>query len=288
MGRIATNLDPAEIVGIRRSSDKKCYYAQTRDGRSRQLRSVTSALGVISKDEALLRWGIKLYSKCIEARAPVGETLTEDALTALIEAGSSEFERVRYDAAEVGNRAHSIISDWLCCREIPDLELEDTRVQNALKLFWDWWKGKGLRVVESEMPVFNAQHGYAGTLDFLCELPDGRLAIIDFKTGSGIYPEHYMQLAAYFFAITSMPEKFGGRKREDFAEAATLRIGKEDAYFEPAVITLDLLPEAYKGFYCCLQLQDKISTIKSVDTKRWKAWKRHTEELAKEKIEVPF
>lgn len=288
MGKITSGLDPTEIVSVKRGANKKSYFAQTRDGRSRQLRSVTAALGVISKDEALMRWAVKLYSKCLEEQAPIGHVLTPDILTAMIEAGSNEFERVRYDAAEVGTRAHNLIADWLMCRNLPPLEHEDPRVVNALNLFWAWWKDKGLRVVESELQVYHAKHGFAGTLDFICELPTGKLALIDFKTSTGIYPENYLQVAAYYFAITSMPREHGGRLPEEFAEWTVLRIGKADAQFEPAPIPFEVLAQAYKAFYCCLQLLEITSDIKSIDTKRWKAWKQHCEALASEKVEVPF
>lgn len=288
MGRIASSLDPTEIVGIKRSANKKAYYAQTRDGRSRQLRSVTAALAVIGKDEALMRWAIGLYSKCLREIAPTGQVLTPDALEAMIEQGANEFERVRYDAAEVGTRAHNLISDWLLCRNMPPLEAEDPRVQNALRLFWAWWEDKGLRVVDSELAIFNAQHGYAGTLDFICELPTGKIAIVELKTAKGLYPENYMQAAAYYFGLTSMPEEFGGRAKEEIAETTLLRIGKEDAYFEPAPIPLNILPAAYKGFYCCLQLLDAIATINEIERVRWREHKKHIEALAAQKVEAPF
>lgn len=288
MSKVASALDPTEIVSIKRSHDKKGYFAQTRDGRSRRLRSVTAALKIISKDEVLMRWAVGLYSKCIKTMAPVGQVLTPEAVDTMIEAGSNEFERVRYDAAEVGTRAHNIIDAWLKHEPIPRLEDEDPRVQNALKLFWAWWEGKGLRVVESELAVYNAEHGYAGTLDFLCELPNGKLALLDWKTSKGIYSEYYLQVAAYYYALISMPEDKGGRKASDFSEATILRIGKEDAYFEPASIPLEVLPGAYRAFFCCLQLMTGLSDVETVERARWKAYQAHLRSLESPGKDAPF
>ena len=54
----------------------------------------------------------------------------------------------------------------------------------------------------SELTVYNKTHKYAGTLDFIADIPalgEG-LTLCDIKTGKGVYPEVALQLAAYRFA----------------------------------------------------------------------------------------
>lgn len=52
-----------------------------------------------------------------------------------------------------------------------------------------------------EAVVGSRTHGYCGTVDLIADLPDGRRALLDYKTsGSGIYPETALQLAAYRWA----------------------------------------------------------------------------------------
>jgi len=68
----------------------------------------------------------------------------------------------------------------------------------------------------TERSVFNLDYGYGGTLDLICEV-DGKTVLLDFKTKPSkqkcvVYPEYYMQLAAYRHADFGvdknlMPEK---------------------------------------------------------------------------------
>lgn len=47
-----------------------------------------------------------------------------------------------------------------------------------------------------EATVWNREHGYAGTMDGLMRLPNGRRYLVDFKTGNGVYSEYGMQVEA--------------------------------------------------------------------------------------------
>jgi hypothetical protein len=51
--------------------------------------------------------------------------------------------------------------------------------------------------VLAEVTIGNRLCRYMGTLDLIADLRDGHRWIIDFKTGSGVYPEAALQLAAY-------------------------------------------------------------------------------------------
>lgn len=48
----------------------------------------------------------------------------------------------------------------------------------------------------SEITVVNRIQGYAGTADLIAEKPNGEYALIDYKTGKGIWPEHFLQVEA--------------------------------------------------------------------------------------------
>lgn len=286
MGRIL-EVAQGDITGVRRSKNKKAYYADTKDGRAPQLRSVTAALGHINKAEVLIPWALGLQAECARELAPLGKVLTPELLEVWINEFQREFENRRWKAADIGTHVHKLIQSWLRCD--PDgptaesIQQEPPEVQNCMRLFWDWWKGKGLKVVEVEQVVWNGPHGYAGTLDFVCELPSGKLALIDWKSSKGIYPEMYLQLAAYYYALLAM-----GCTEDDFEEITIVRIGKTDLHFEAAEIPREILPEAYRVFYMCLRSMDGLAKIESLDKKRWAAHKRHTEALTAQKVEAPF
>jgi hypothetical protein len=58
--------------------------------------------------------------------------------------------------------------------------------------------GITFRMIETQ--VYNRSEGYAGTLDWLGVLPDGKVVLGDFKTNkSGIFAETAVQLTAYKF-----------------------------------------------------------------------------------------
>jgi hypothetical protein len=69
------------------------------------------------------------------------------------------------------------------------------RSAEQLARFMDEWDAQP---VLAERPVFHEAHGWAGTLDLVADLRDGRRWLLDYKTGeTGVYPETSVQLAAY-------------------------------------------------------------------------------------------
>lgn len=54
-----------------------------------------------------------------------------------------------------------------------------------------------------EIEVVSKEHGYAGTCDGVFEI-NGQIAVVDWKTGKGLYPEVQLQLSAYARAIREM------------------------------------------------------------------------------------
>ena len=55
-------------------------------------------------------------------------------------------------------------------------------------------------VIASEITVFNREHLYAGTLDLLAVMPDGKRYVIDWKTAKAAWPEYSLQIEAYRMA----------------------------------------------------------------------------------------
>lgn len=79
-------------------------------------------------------------------------------------------------------------------------------VEAAVAFMNDWRPAPVL----VEALVASRQYRYCGTLDLVADLPDGRRAILDYKTGKplrrptdkGVYPEAALQLAAYRWCDT--------------------------------------------------------------------------------------
>lgn len=103
----------------------------------------------------------------------------------------------RDEAAARGTEVHAL-ADLLARGERVDVPDHIAgHVESAVRFLDDW----RIAPVLTETLVGSRAHWYAGTLDVVADLPDGRRAILDYKTSaSGIWPETALQLAAYRLA----------------------------------------------------------------------------------------
>ena len=72
-------------------------------------------------------------------------------------------------------------------------------MKSAIDGFFKWAKKSQLKIMRSEKKVYHNKYGYAGTLD-LEGLVEGKRTVIDIKTGNTLYPEAFLQAAAYLKA----------------------------------------------------------------------------------------
>lgn len=135
---------------------------------------VTTILGVLNKP-ALVYWANQLGLKGIDSRAYTD------------------------DKAAIGTLAHYMILCHLK-RTFPDVSdysaKQIDQAETCLIKYWDWEKQHTLKTIFAEKPVVSDAFLYGGTFDWYGELDD-TYALLDFKTGKGIYPEMAYQLAAY-------------------------------------------------------------------------------------------
>ena len=112
---------------------------------------------------------------------------------------SNAHKRTRDAAADAGTEAHKAIERHILGEPVGELgELAQASFEN----FLEFEKQLEPRWEASELTVFNPTAKYAGTLDFIAEIPalgEG-LTLGDIKTGKGVYLEVALQLAAYRFA----------------------------------------------------------------------------------------
>lgn len=100
----------------------------------------------------------------------------------------------RDNAAVRGTKIHGYAEQVIAGEDVQVPDELVAHVQNVVK-FLDEWK---VRPLISECTIGSYAWGYAGTLDLVGELSDGRRVLFDYKTGaSGIWPETALQLAAY-------------------------------------------------------------------------------------------
>jgi len=136
-----------------------------------------------------------------------------------------DYKKVRDKAASIGTIAHYLCECYLK-KETPKLDSyskEDIeKAETAYLAFLDFVKKNSLEIVFSEKSLIHNNFKYGGTVDIYAKL-NGKLALLDLKTSSGVYPEMRLQLAAYKEML-----EFNEHKVE---ETHLLRIDKETGEF---------------------------------------------------------
>jgi hypothetical protein len=179
--------------------------------------SVTTILSCIGKP-ALVNWAAKVEREMVieeayrMAVAMSGEKLMPEASwkaylnTRLGETKASQKELSK--AGEIGTQAHKLIENALNQRmNLPAKDEGDILASEPARLAFKHWKewasAVDLEPIASEQVIWSHRHRYAGTLDLLARV-NGRLAVIDWKTGKYVYNEAHLQNAAYRQAVREM------------------------------------------------------------------------------------
>jgi hypothetical protein len=113
--------------------------------------------------------------------------------------GLAGIEVGRYvdDKADIGTLAHDMVVCHLLgkpCGTDDYSKNQISQAQNAVLSFFAWAKSKSIKVLLAEQALISEQYRFGGTFDLYCEI-DGIKELLDLKTGSGIYPEHVLQVA---------------------------------------------------------------------------------------------
>lgn len=125
--------------------------------------------------------------------------------------GWEEAEIIKEQGGNRGSKVHLAISDLLLGNKVSmedeypnkktgepeQLSLEE---YEGIMSFEEWFKETKPKTIANEISVFNDEHMYAGTVDYICEI-DGVRTLIDFKTSARIYNSTEAQVSAYKYAL---------------------------------------------------------------------------------------
>ncbi len=114
----------------------------------------------------------------------------------------------------------------------------------CFKKFLDWKKEVDFQPLKSELRLVSETHRYGGTLD-LYGYRHKKKTLIDFKTGSGLYPEHFTQMSAYRNLLIE--------NGLEVAECRIIRIGRtENEGFEDRYVPNTKVH--FRRFLACLEI----------------------------------
>lgn len=209
--------------------------------------SVTS---IISKGEpkpALIGWAKKVTAEAaIEQYELVGTLIEKDGNKAAIDHLKGAAYRQRDAAGELGSRLHEV-AEYEVVQGKPYPEQGDPKAQMLLVQFRDFVKTTNPQWLAVEAIVYNETDGYAGTFDAAALIPQyDTPVLIDWKSGSGVYGSHALQIAAYAHAEYMLgpdgPEEWRGVVNTKVAVVAHIR---PEGW---RLIEVDIGREVYEAF----------------------------------------
>lgn len=159
---------------------------------------VTSILHMINKP-ALIGWAVRTDLAHLKESLLASPKITHSDLDELIKESSKKHDTIKTVSAGFGTSVHKYIENYI--KGIEQEEPKDPEVKRVTGLFISWAKENVLEFRDSERMVYSRKNKYCGTLDFTCFLKGGGgIYVGDLKTTGHIYPEYFLQTAAYMDA----------------------------------------------------------------------------------------
>lgn len=218
----------------RHNSGSGHYY--TLDGE--KISGVTTAIGALNKS-ALVNWAAK---ESASFAVDNWDRLSGLGVSQRYEEIRSAKDKRNKDAVVRGNRIHAM-AERIAHGEEVDVPKEYVGPVDAYARFLDAWD---FETIATETPVCRTDYRYGGTLDAIVESDRFGRVLLDVKTGSGVYDEVGLQLAAYRHADVLLEEveqtgPRGGKKPSLWVEKPMLSVDTVMvAHVKPD--TVDLVP----------------------------------------------
>ncbi len=202
------------------------------------VRSVTNINSIIAKP-ALVPWAANMAVQSMREAIKAGESYDELYLENAFGEARIAHSKKKTDSGVLGTLVHKWVENYIGWRVYqasekgkldpkvdtlkPAMTINET-AQKACERFLFWEAEHKVKFLVTEQVVYSKEYNYTGTLDFICVI-DGKMYVGDLKTSSGIWPEYYLQTAAYRHArLEEYPT-------EEYAGQVIVRVGKKDEEF---------------------------------------------------------
>jgi hypothetical protein len=159
------------------------------------------------------------------------------------------------DKADIGTLAHAMIIDKLLGRETDTADYSQNQIdaaENACLSFYEWQNKHNLMIVNGEYSLVSETHKFGGQYDIF-GIIDGHNELLDLKTGSGIWEEHYYQLGGYLLLLDEYltPSQTPDRAR-------ILNVPRtESETFQEVVLSPKVIELAKEQFLDCLRIYNR-------------------------------
>jgi len=212
---------------------------------------VTNIVSVLSKP-ALIYWAVNQAIDYIDLNLEVGKSIDELQKKQLLEEARVAHKKTTNHSADAGTLIHEWIEKYVKAKiekkPVPKRPVSK-EMKSAVDGFFKWAKEHKVKLIKSEQKIYSRKYKYAGTLDLEAEV-DGKKTIIDFKTGKAIYPEMFLQAAAYLQA----KEEENGRYDGGVAIVRLSQKQKDITPFEVKSVSRQNVDKLIKVFLSCLNI----------------------------------
>lgn len=220
--------------------------------------STTTVTRIIAK-EALKLWAVAETVKYLDLHWDPRRKYTPQAKKALLKAAKRSYKNISEEALSVGSEVHGWIENFcrakMAGKDTADLP-KSGQANSACQAFVEWFQEHDVEILAVEKKVYSKKYGYSGTYDIKANV-DGLLTLIDIKTSSAIWPEYFLQLAAYVQADEEEQQYLVDTNRktevEHYERGMIVRVPKDGSSFE--VQSTVLLDDLFEAFSACLVLQ---------------------------------
>ena len=161
-----------------------------RDANGRKVPGVTTILSKGLPKPALVNWAARTAA---EYAIDNWDTLADLPISERMEMIRRSPDATKNAAALRGTKLHDAAQTLIETGKA-DVEPEQVPLVESYARFLSDWD---VRPEFVESSVYSVTHGYAGTLDLIARLSDGRLWLLDIKTSKGVFGDMALQLAAY-------------------------------------------------------------------------------------------
>lgn len=195
---------------------------------------VTTIVGILNKP-ALVPWANKMGLKGIDVKRYVD------------------------DKADIGTLAHAKIIGELTGEKVDTTDYSQQQIDqadNACLSFYEWQKKHNLIIYEAEKALVSEKYGFGGQFDIYGEI-DKSFELLDLKSGSGIWPEHYYQLGGYIILV----EEAGLQ----IDQVRILNIPRtEDENFQEIILSGKMITLSKEMFLDCLSIYNRKKEVQKI------------------------